>query len=261
MARRSANVVRSKGGRQYHIGLTSKDVAPYVLLCGDPSRADRVAKRFSRVRVREQHREYVTRTGTYEGVPLTVLGTGIGPDNIEIAVVELAQLRRELTLIRIGSCGSLQPGIRIGDLVITTGAVRLENTSTFFVHEGYPAVADFGVVNALVESCREQRLRHFTGITATAPGFYGAQARRVPRFPPRFPDLPKQLARMNVLNFEMEISSLYTLASVGGLRAGAVCAVYAQRNHNRFADERERAQAEERVISAGLGAILRLNHE
>lgn len=261
MARRSAQVVRSRGGRAYHIGLRRGDVAPFILLCGHPARADRTARRFDRVRVRAQHREFVTRTGRYRGVPVTVMGTGIGPDNIEIAVVELAQLRRDAVLIRIGSCGALQPWIRLGDIVITTGAVRLENTTAYFVHEGYPAVADFGVVSALVEACRAARLRHHVGITATAPGFYGAQGRRVPGFPPRFPDLPDALARQRVLNYEMEISALYVLCTLAGLRAGAACAVFAQRVANRFADERERAQAEERVITAGFGAIERLARE
>jgi uridine phosphorylase len=244
--------------RQYHLDCAPGDLAPRILLCGDPERAARVAARFSRVRRERRHREFVTLTGTWKGRELTVLGTGIGADNTEIAVVELSQVVRDPVLVRIGSCGALRKGIRLGDLVITTGAVRLENTSSFFVPDGYPAVAHHEVVRALVDGCRDLGIPHHVGLTATAPGFYGAQSRRVPGFEPRFKDLPGELGRLNVLNFEMEASALLTLASIRGLRAGAVCAVYAQRTRGTFATAAGRRAAEERVIDAGLAALERL---
>lgn len=242
--------------RQYHIGLARGEVAPYVLLCGDPSRAERVAARFDRVRVERRHREFVTFTGSLDGVPISVMGTGIGPDNMEIAVIELAQVAAAPALFRIGSCGSLQPKIRIGDLVVSTGAVRIENTSTFFVHEGYPALAHYEVLTALIAAgAGRGRPRLHLGVTASTPGFYGAQGRSVPGFPSRFPDLPAELARQGVANFEMEISALFTLATLRGLRAGAVCAVYADRSRNRFITPRVMQRAERACIEAGLRAI------
>jgi uridine phosphorylase len=251
--------VRSADGRVYHLGLAPGELAPIVLLCGDPARAQRVAARFESVRCRRRHREFVTFTGRHAGIPVSVLGTGIGPDNTEIAVVELAQLVRAPTLLRLGTCGALQPRLRLGHLVISCGAVRLENTSGFFVHEGYPALAHHEALLALIEGCAATGARWHVGITASAPGFYGAQGRRVPGFPPRRPELPAELARQNVANFEMETSALFTLASLRGLRAGAVCVVFAERGRNRFIDPKAQRAAEDRLIAAGLRAVQALH--
>jgi uridine phosphorylase len=251
----SAEIVKSETGMQYHIGLKPGEVAPYVLLCGDPARAKRVSKMFDSVRVERANREYLTFTGKYNGIPLSIMATGMGPDNTEIAVIELSQVVKSPTLIRIGSCGALKKGIGLGDLVISSAAVRLENTTSFFVCDGYPAVAHHEVIVALQKSAKKQELPSHIGITATAPGFYGAQARKVPGFMPRFPDLPKQLESMNVSNFEMETSALFVLATLGGFRAGSVCAVYANRHKNVFIDTRTKEMAELRCIKCGLGAV------
>lgn len=251
----SAEIVRTGEGRQYHIGLAPGEIAPYVLLCGDPARADRVRDMFDETTFERRCREYVTFTGKYHGMDVSVMSTGIGCDNTEIAVIELAQLREDLTLLRIGSCGGLQTDIELGDLVVSTGAVRMENTSTFFVPEGYPAVAHYEVVLAVIQAAHELRLRHHVGLTATASGFYGAQGREVPGFPPRYPDLDQQLSRIGVKNFEMETSTLFTLATLRGLRSGAVCAVYANRMLDRFIDLDFKDDAELRVIRAGLRAL------
>ncbi len=251
----SAEVVKTKAGQQYHIGLSPGEVAGYVLMCGDLDRARKTAERFDRVRLERANREYRTYTGSWKGIELTVMATGMGPDNTEIAFVELCQIVDRPTCVRIGSSGALKPEIRIGELIVSSGALRLENTSLFFVSEGYPAVAHHEVVLALLESCRRQRLVHHVGVTATAPGFYGAQGREVPGFPPRFKDLDAELARMNVANFEMEASSLFTLATFRGLRAGAVCAAYANRPANKFIDTKTKEKAEDACIRAGMGAI------
>ena len=108
---------------------------------------------------------------------------------------------------------------------------------------------------ALIESCEAARFPYHVGITACAPGFYGVQGRKVPGFPPRFPDLPAELERMNVSNFEMETSALFTLAALRGVRAGAVCAAYANRHSNVFIDTATKDQAELRCIEAALRAV------
>ena len=97
--------------------------------------------------------------------------------------------------------------MRLGDLAISTGAVRLESTTSFFVHDGYPAVADYETVAALVEAAERLGHRSHVGVTATAPGFFGAQGRPIPQLPIRYPDLAEEIARQRVLNFEMETSS------------------------------------------------------
>jgi uridine phosphorylase len=143
----------------------------------------------------------------------------------------------------------------MGDLIISSGAVRLENTSTFFVHEGYPAIADFEVLTAIICAAERCGAAYHVGLTATAPGFYGAQCRRVAGFPLRDPGLMGELARQGVLNYEMETSALLTLASLRGFRAGAVCAVFAHRPSGRFIDERDMPKAEGRCIEVGMEAL------
>lgn len=251
----SAERVQDEEGRQYHIGLAPGEVAPWILLVGDPDRAARVAERFDSVRVHRKCREYVSFTGQYQGLEVTALGTGIGCDNTEIAVVELLECVSRPTLIRIGSCGTLQPEVALGELCISTGAVRLESTSLAFVEEGYPAVAHYEVVLALVSAAAEQGAPHHVGLTATASGFYGWQGRGGHAVTSRFPDLAERLGQMRVLNMEMEASTLFTLAGLAGLRAGAVCTVFANRPENRFIGAADKTAAESRAIEVGLGAL------
>lgn len=252
----SAEIVRDADGRQYHLGLAPPDVSQTCILVGDPARAKKVASRFDDVRFQTQSREYVTFTGTYRGEPLTVMSTGIGCDNTEIAVIEYCQLVERPTFIRVGSSGALDPALELGDLVISTGAVKLEGTTRFFVPEGYPAVAHHEVILALAESAHRQGVRHTLGLTASAGGFYGAQGRSVPGFPVRDPDLPNALRRMRVSNFEMETSALFCLTTLrGGVRAGCVCAIYAQRHRNQFISKHQKDEAEARCIEVGLGAV------
>lgn len=253
----SADHVRGPGDRQYHIGLTPERVMPNVLMCGDPARVTRAAHLlFAPVPEPVRSREYLSYAGrTPGGVPLTLLATGMGPDNTEIAVVELLNCRRDLTFIRVGSCGALQPELQVGDLVVSSGAVRLENTTAGFVEPGYPAVAHHEVVGALIEGVRAQGLAPHVGITATAPGFYGWQGRRDQPLPPRDPELLDRLARQRVMNMEMEASALFVLASLAGCRAGAVCAVFASRPRDVFIQEEEKSVAEARALHAAVRAF------
>ena len=251
----SDELVSTNDGYQYHIGLKPGEVARNILLCGDPARAERVAGYFDNAREPIKSREFVTITGEYRGMPMTIMATGMGPHNTEIAFIELSQIVESPTMIRIGSSGALKEGIELADLVVSSAAVRMENTSTHFVVEGYPAVASYEVVLALLESVRRNRFPHHLGLTATAPGFYGAQSRHVPGFKPRDMELPAKLGEMNVANFEMEASVLFTLATLRGFRAGAVCAIYATRHAGEFIDSEKKDMAEKRCIEAGLGAF------
>ncbi|OHB69531.1 MAG: hypothetical protein A2W23_02325 [Planctomycetes bacterium RBG_16_43_13] len=251
----SAEVVRTREGEQYHIGLKPGDLAEYILLCGDVDRANKIAHYFDKIELSKSNREFVTFTGAYKGIPLSVMGTGIGPDNTEIAVIEISQIVKNPTFIRLGSCGALQKDIKIGELIVTTASVRLENTSLYFVDAGYPAVANYEIVLALIQGCEKVGAKYSVGLTASAPGFYGAQSRHIGKFKPLFPNLPNDLAEKNVLNFEMETSALFTLSSIGGFRAGAVCAVFANRHNNKFIDSVGMAKADALCIKAGLSAL------
>lgn len=256
----SAERVQTSTGKQYHIGLRPGDMAPNILLCGDPARVEKVAQLMTDTKPAIAHREYVTVTGRYEGIPVSVMATGMGPDNTEIALVEIAQIVKEATLIRIGSCGGLKKGVELADLVVSTGAVRLENTTSAYVCEGYPAIANHEVTAALIEAAKELKHPFHVGLTATAPGFYAPQGRTVPPFSPREPELAAKLEKMGVTNMEMEASALFILAHLAGFRAGAVCAVYANRHANKFIDEETMKKAEARCIETGLKAIKLLDH-
>jgi uridine phosphorylase len=113
------------GERQYHIALGRGEVAEYLLMPGDPDRTARFATRLDSIELERRNREFSTVTGSYKGVRLTVMSTGMGADNIEIAVAEILAITDRPTFIRVGSCGGLQPDMALGDLVISTGAVRL----------------------------------------------------------------------------------------------------------------------------------------
>jgi uridine phosphorylase len=253
----SANKPEEPRGRQYHIGVRRGELARRILLCGHEERAAEVAARFDSVRpgFPKRHRDYATWTGSWKGIDVSVMATGMGADNTEIAVIELLECVHHPDLIRVGSSGALQKDIAVGDLVISTAAVRLESASLAFVEESYPAVAHHEIVLALITAATRHRVRHHAGITATAAGFYGWQGRKVGGFVPRFPDITERLAAIGVKNLEMEASALFTMAAIRGLRAGAVCSAYANRPRNTFLDAKGRKAADERSIVVALEAL------
>jgi uridine phosphorylase len=244
------------GERQYHIGLGRGELAEFILLPGDPDRTARIAKRLDSIEFEQRQREFASVTGSYRGQRISIVSTGIGTDNIEITVAEILAITDRPTFIRVGSCGALQPEMNLGDLVVTTGAVRLESTTSYFVHDGYPAVADYEAVLALLEASARLGHRTHVGLTATAPGFYGAQGRPIPQLPIRYPDLAEDMARERVLNFEMEASALFVLASLARCRAGVVCAVYAQRSTGDFVTGAAKDAAEAACVETGLESLL-----
>ena len=244
------------GERQYHIGLGPGELAEYILLPGDPDRTARIATRFDSIELEHQHREFASVTGRYGGQRVSVVSTGIGTDNVEIVVAEILAITDRPTFIRVGSCGALQSEMSLGDLAITTGAVRLESTTSFFVHDGFPAIADYEAVVALIEAAERLGHRYHVGITATAPGFFGAQGRPIPQLPIRYPDLAEEMARQRVMNFEMEASALLVLASLARCRAGVVCAVYANRTTGDFVTGELKDVAEAACVETGLESLL-----
>lgn len=241
--------------RQYHIDLAPGELADHILLPGDPARIDRIAGMLDTVELRREHREFASVTGTRDGLRISAVSTGIGTDNVEIALAEILALVPRPTLIRIGSCGVLRPEIALGDLVITTGAVRLESTTSWYVHDGFPAVAHYTAVAALVEAAATLGHAAHVGLTATAPSFYGAQGRPIPQLPIRYPDLAAELAAQGVINLEMEASALLVLAALAGARAGVVCTAFAQRTEGIFLDEAGRGAAELACIETGMLAL------
>jgi len=233
-----------KTDEQYHLEVTNGDVAETVLLPGDPERVEKITDCWDDHEIVASHREYRTATGTHDGTPISVTSTGIGSPSAAIAVEELARVDAD-TLIRVGSCGAIQPEAEIGDLIITTGAVRQEGTSSEYVRDSYPAVADHAVVSALAAAAEELGYDYHLGITASTDSFYAGQSR------PGFQNFEardsqekiEELQNAGVLNFEMEASAILTLANIYGLRAGAVCTVYANRTTGEFRVEGEQRAA------------------
>jgi len=230
---------------QYHIAVGPDDVADSVLLPGNPERVDKITALWDDHEERAVHREYRTATGTYEDTPVSVTSTGIGSPSAAIAVEELARVGAD-TFVRVGSCGAIQPGMDVGDLVITTGAVRQEGTSKEYVREDYPAVADDEVVSALVAAAERLGYDYHVGLTMSADSFYAGQGRAgFEGFQAAGSEsLVAELRDANVKNIEMEAAAILTLANVYGLRAGAVCTVYANRVTGEFRTEGESRAAE-----------------
>ncbi len=232
---KSASLPEDERGRQYHISLKPGDVPRYVLLPGDPGRVALIAKYWDEYREVARHREYVTYIGKYRGVGIAATSTGIGGPATAIAIEELLRVGAD-TFIRVGTTGALQEYIELGDIVISTSAVRYDGTSKIYVDTEYPAVADLEVTLALIEAAEELGVKYHVGITASSDSFYVGQGRPGYRnyLPEKWVGIEKKLQVINVLNFEMESATLFTLANIYGARAGTVCAVVANRVTNEF---------------------------
>jgi len=220
---------------QYHINCRHSDLAQYLLVAGDPERVPKIAKLWSNAKQVSSHREFRAFTGIFKNVDVSAISSGIGPAAMSIVVNEAANIGVH-TFIRVGSCGALQKNINCGDLIISSAAVRLDGTSNCYVTPEYPAVADYEVLMALIEAAESLGVKYHVGITATVSDFYAGQARVSDNnfSSSKCESLIQALQKANVLNFEMETATLFALCSLFGLRAGAVCAVYANRVTGKF---------------------------
>ena len=231
----SAERPATKEKRQYHIACAPGEVAPYVLLPGDPERVPKIASLWDKAKKVAHHREYQTYTGKAGGVPISATSTGIGCPSLAIAVEELAAVGAN-TFIRVGSSGSIQRDVKVGDVVISSAAVRLEGTSKQYVRVEYPAAANYEVLLALIQAAEKLGHRYHVGITASTDSFYLGQGRPgLGEYTQSFAkEIMQDLQAARVMNFEMETASLFTISSVYGFRAGSVCAVFANRVTGEF---------------------------
>ena len=231
-----ATKIETEEGTQYHLKVKQGDLNPTVLIPGDPKRALKIATQWDSSKKVADYRQYVSFSGVYKKAPISVTSTGIGPAACEIAMNELKNVGIQ-NLIRVGSCGALQPEIELGDLVISQAAVRLEDTSDHYAMKAFPAVASRMVTDALVRACEEQNLAYHVGITASSSSFYNGQGRPAWNnyLPSHRQNLVDDLTNAGVLNFEMEASLLFVLGSIFKMEVGAVCTVYASRPRNEFA--------------------------
>ena len=158
--------------RQYHIQVAKGEVGRYVILPGDPKRCVKIAQYLENPVLIADNREFTTYTGTLDGVKVSVTSTGIGGPSASIAMEELYRCGAD-TFVRIGTCGGMQPDVKSGDIVIATGAVRMEGTSKEYAPIEYPAVPDFGVTTALVSAVKALKMPYHTGVVQCKDAFYG----------------------------------------------------------------------------------------
>jgi uridine phosphorylase len=221
--------------KQYHIACVPGDLTDYLLVPGDPDRVPRIAQSWDSAKEVSSHREFRSCTGRYKGVPISALSSGIGPACMAIAVNESSNIGVN-TFIRVGSTGAIQKGIACGDLIISNAAVRLDCTSNCYVMPEYPAAANYEVLLALIEAAESLNICNYhVGVTATTSDFYAGQNRPTAGSCSRsMENLLPTLQKAGILSFDMETATLYTLAGLYGLRAGSICAVYANRCTNEF---------------------------
>ncbi len=265
MARlQESELILNEDGSVYHLKLRPEHIAPTLILVGDPQRVEAISRYFDRVEVKIQNREIITHTGYLNAKRLTVLSTGMGTDNIDIIVNELdalvnidlekREIKSELTalnLIRLGTSGAIQPDIPLNAFVVSGCAIGIDGLMNFYttrhpsfdpdmaeafrLHASWPpAMATPYVVKAsdvLLEKLSTGLLK---GITATAPGFYGPQGRKL-RLDLGVEDINQKLETfeyngLKISNFEMETSALYGLSALLGHNALTVCVAIANRH-------------------------------
>ena len=264
----SSELIITERGTIYHLDIAPEDIAATIVTVGDPDRVKEVSKYFDRITHKAQHREFVTHTGYIGDKHISVVSTGIGPDNIDIVFNELDALvnidfktrtikdeRTSLSIVRLGTCGSLQGDIPVESMIVSSHAIGLDNLMHYYKMDNNPdegfIINEFNkhtqlnsknIVPYIAESSINLR-KHFGagyvhGITVTCPGFYGPQG-RVLRGPLAFPHLIDALTTfryqdLRVANFEMETSAIYGLGKVLGHKCLSISTVVANRVDKTF---------------------------
>ena len=241
-------------GRQYHIACATGDVGRYVFLPGDPGRAPLIAGFLHDARPIAENREFVTYTGTIDGIPVSVCSTGIGSPSAAIALEELAAIGAD-TFIRIGRSGGLQPDLRVGSVIIATGAVRDEGTSRAYLPIEFPAVADLRVVNALIDAAAALDVSYRYGIIESKDAFYAEVRPESMPIAEEWQARWRAYQRAGVLCSDMEAAALFVIAHARKVRAGCVLQV----SDNQFAGHRLGPEPSmDDTIRVGVEAVRRL---
>ena len=268
---KESELILNADGSVYHLNLKPENIADTVIFVGDQDRVEKITKHFDHIEFSTQKREFKTQTGTYKGKRITVMSTGIGPDNIDIVMNELDALVnidlenrvlkkevKSLDIIRVGTSGSLQADIPVDSFVIGTHGLDLNGMLHFYKLNGIcnPKLEDefikFTNWNStkarpiIIENNKELERKFesdqtFKGITATAGGFYGPQG-RVLRLPIEDPELNNKMDTFNfegnrISNFEMETSVIYGLSKLLGHRALSLNAIIANRPNGTFSKD------------------------
>jgi uridine phosphorylase len=280
-------IINSRGAI-YHLDVRPKELAENIITVGDPGRVKEVSKHFDKMEIQRQHREFVTHTGYLGNKRISVVGTGIGPDNIDIVLNELDALvninfstrtinteLKQLNIIRIGTSGSLQADIPVDSFVASTHGLGIDNLMNFYLHENNEEekqlIQSFVTQTQLhnrfsypyIASASMSLIKHFVdgyhhGITVTCPGFYGPQG-RVLRLGISNPNLIDRLTQFEfgahrITNFEMETSAIYGLGKALRHQCLSLSAIVANRIHKNFSADGEALV--EKLIVKSLGIIV-----
>lgn len=237
---------------KYHIRLNKEMLngAEIAIMPGDPARVKKTALILdSNSKFLATNREYTSYLSNVNGNKILICSSGIGGPSLAIALEELASIGIK-KFVRIGTTGAIQKHIEIPSLIITTGAVRLDGASTHYAPMEYPAVADFQLTRKLIEAAEKLNLKYYTGITASSDTFYPGQERYdtftgyVPR---RFQGSLEEWQKLNVLNYEMESSTLYTVVSAFGLQAACIASAIVNRTGGETPNDEILDQAEKNL--------------
>lgn len=249
-----------EAGLQYHLQIRPGDVGRYVILPGDPKRCEKIAKHFEDAKLVADSREFVTYTGYLEGEKVSVTSTGIGGPSASIAMEELVQCGAD-TFVRVGTCGGIDLDVKGGDIVIATGAVRMEGTSREYAPIEYPAVADLEVANALVEAAKELGFTYHTGVVQCKDAFYGQHEPEM--MPAGYELINKWEAwkKLGCLASEMETAALYIVAAKLHVRVGACFLVMANQEREKLGLENPVVHDTDMAVQVAVEAIRKLIKE
>ncbi len=266
-----SELILNADGSVYHLNLLPKDIAPVIIVVGDPDRVEKISRYFDHIDTRKQKREFLTHTGSYKDTRLSVISTGIGTDNIDIVLNELDALvnidlttrtekpkKTVLDIVRIGTSGAIQPDIPIDSFVASEFGVGLDGLLHFYEHENQDVAAltdnlkkhlgwdqnsiqpyAFAGDNTLLKKMISDRIRF--GITLTNAGFYGPQGRKL-RLPHKLPEIHTSMTSFafngsKITNLEMETAAIYGLAKLLGHRAMSMNVILANRSKGIFSQD------------------------
>lgn len=210
-----------KGELKYHIKLKKGDIAKYVLLPGDPKRVGFIASYLDNAKLIADYREYVTVTGEYKGIGVSIVSTGIGGPSTAIAVEELIEVGGT-HFIRVGTSGGLNLNVVPGDLVIAQGAIKDEGTSSEYIPIEYPALADVNIVKALKKSAENSNYKYHVGVVHSKDCFYGELEPEKSFFRERFENNLNYYTKAGALASEMECAALFSVASLRRVSASGI---------------------------------------
>ncbi len=246
--------------RQYHIQVAKGEIGRYVLLPGDPKRCAKIAKYLDDPVLIADSREYVTYTGTVDGIQVSVCSTGIGGPSAAIAMEELVNCGAD-TFIRVGTCGGMQQQVLSGDLVIATGAVRMEGTGQEYAPLEYPAVSDFEVLKALEEAAGKLSMRRHIGVVHCKDAFYGQHN---PELLPQSSILLQKwdaYMKMGCLASEMESAALFIVSNYRKVRCGTVLLVMANQTRAKLGLDNPIVHDTDCAIRTAIEAVRILDRE